>query len=77
LFREFAITLSVAIVVSLCVSLTTRPHDGALISEIEKGRSEENFYLAASGCFNGAWRDTAQGIRWVYAPRQTEHECLA
>src|SRR5579872_471803 len=47
LFREFAITLSVAIVVSLCVSLTTTPMMCAHFLKSEKGKVHGKFYIVS------------------------------
>src|SRR5258705_7679773 len=58
LFREFAITLSVAIVVSLCVSLTTTPMMCAQFLRSEKEISTENCIRRANAYFNGAWKST-------------------
>jgi multidrug efflux pump len=65
LFREFAVTLSVAIAVSLCVSLTTTPMMCATFlksaSEVKHGR----IYRASERVFQGARDFYAAGLRWV------------
>lgn len=65
LFREFAVTLSVAVAISLVVSLTTAPMMCALLlkkqSEVRHGR----FYLATEWFFDWvlAWYETT--LAWV------------
>jgi multidrug efflux pump len=52
LFREFAVTLSIAIVMSLCISLTATP---MMCSRLLKRESEEShglFYRASESAFN-------------------------
>jgi multidrug efflux pump len=63
LFREFAVTLSVAIVVSLCVSLSTTPMMCALFlkTENEHGR----LYKATERIFQWSLDTYAAGLRWV------------
>ncbi|MGH9681486.1 MAG: efflux RND transporter permease subunit, partial [Candidatus Acidiferrales bacterium] len=67
LFREFAVTLSIAIVVSLVVSLTTTP---AMCSrflqppgKIKHGRA----YLLGEQAFAWMHGNYARGLRWVLA----------
>src|SRR6201987_3075075 len=56
LFREFAVTLSVAIGVSLFVSLTATPMLCARFLKVDSG-GEHNFaYRLAEGAFNGVVR---------------------
>jgi multidrug efflux pump len=65
LFREFAVTLSTAIAVSLCVSLTTTPMMCARflspVSKQEHGR----FYRASERVFDWILGIYAYGLRWV------------
>ena len=65
LFREFAVTLTTAIAVSLCVSLTTTPMMCARflkpVSEQEHGR----LYRASERVFQWALDTYAYGLRWV------------
>jgi multidrug efflux pump len=65
LFREFAVTLSVAIAVSLLVSLTTTP---MLCARFLKSRDESRhgrvYRLFESG-FNWSHAEYAAGLRWV------------
>ncbi len=51
LFREFAVTLSAAIVVSLCVSLTTTPMMCAQFLKSQKGIRHGSAYLAIERAF--------------------------
>ena len=65
LFREFAVTLTTAIAVSLCVSLTTTPMMCARflkpVSEQQHGR----IYRASERVFQWALDTYASGLRWV------------
>ena len=58
LFREFAVTLSAAIAVSLLVSLTTTPMMCAKLLKSERGRSHGVLYRVSERIFN--W------MRWRY-----------
>jgi multidrug efflux pump len=65
LFREFAVTLSVAIAVSLLVSLTTTP---MLCAQFLKSRDESrhgSVYRASERAFNWLHNEYAAGLRWV------------
>src|SRR5229473_2078738 len=65
LFREFAITLSVAIVVSLCVSLSTTPMMCALFLKSGKHVKRGKLYLASERIFQWSVATYARGLRWV------------
>ena len=52
LFREFSVTLSAAILISLVVSLTTTPMMCAALLRPEKGRAHGRSTGPASGCSN-------------------------
>jgi len=65
LFREFAITLSVAIVVSLCVSLTTTPMMCAQFLRSEKEIKHGKLYQASERIFQRSMEIYAAGLRWV------------
>jgi hydrophobe/amphiphile efflux-1 (HAE1) family protein len=65
LFREFAITLSVAILVSLCVSLTTTPMMCAHFLKSEKDMRRGKLYLASERVFQWSVATYARGLRWV------------
>ena len=63
LFREFAVTLSVAIVMSLIVSLTTTP---MMCSRILKHQTKHNWlYRASERAFDWVLRGYEHGITWV------------
>jgi multidrug efflux pump len=65
LFREFAVTLSVAILVSLCVSLTTTPMMCARFLKSERGRKHGLVYRAIERLFRWSVDSYASGLRWV------------
>jgi multidrug efflux pump len=65
LFREFAVTLSVAIVVSLCVSLTTTPMMCAQFLKSEKEIKHGKMYQATERVFLWSVETYAAGLRWV------------
>ncbi|MGD0964825.1 MAG: multidrug efflux RND transporter permease subunit [Candidatus Acidiferrales bacterium] len=69
LFREFAITLSVAILVSLLVSLTMTPMMCAHLLKPEKERSHGRIYRRTECAFDFMVRMYDHGLRWVL-----EHE---
>jgi len=65
LFREFAVTLSVAVSVSLLVSLTTTP---MLCARFLKSRDESRhgpIYRASERAFLWMHNEYAHGLRWV------------
>jgi multidrug efflux pump len=65
LFREFAVTLSVAIAVSLLVSLTTTP---MLCARFLKSRDESRHgpvYRTSERAFQWMHDEYARGLRWV------------
>jgi multidrug efflux pump len=63
LFREFAVTLSVAIMVSLLVSLTTTPMMCAYL--LKDGRGHGRFYQASERAFNAILRVYEVALTWV------------
>ncbi len=65
LFREFAVTLSVAILVSLWLSLTTTPMLCAHFLQQEKGRRHNWLYRAAESGFERLRNAYAAALRWV------------
>src|SRR5580700_6070771 len=65
LFREFAVTLSVAIVVSLCVSLTTTPMMCAHFLKSEHQMKRGRIYRASERMFQWSVDVYAAGLRWV------------
>jgi multidrug efflux pump len=65
LFREFAVTLSVAIAVSMLVSLTTTP---MLCARFLKARDDSRhgpIYRASENAFNWLHTEYAAALRWV------------
>ena len=65
LFREFAVTLSVAIAVSLIVSLTTTPMMCAQFLKGHDIRRQGRFYRASERAFRWMADEYAVGLRWV------------
>ncbi|PYV40731.1 MAG: multidrug transporter subunit MdtC [Acidobacteria bacterium] len=67
LFREFAVTLSVAIAVSLIVSLTTTPMMCARFLKSEGRRQHGRLYSASEQAFQWILRRYEAGLAWVLA----------
>jgi len=65
LFREFAVTLSVAIMFSLVVSLTTTPMLSAKFLEAYGTRKHGPIYKFGERMFNKLAAAYARGLRWV------------
>jgi len=65
LFREFAVTLSVAILVSLVVSLTTTPMMCARLLKPEDGRSHGWWYRVSERFFEGMRSGYGRSLAWV------------
>ncbi len=65
LFREFAVTLSTAIAVSLCVSLTTTPMMCARFLKPASEQKHGRIYRASERVFQWALDTYAHGLRWV------------
>jgi multidrug efflux pump len=65
LFREFAVTLSVAIAVSLLVSLTTTPMLCARFLQSRDESRHGRIYRASESVFNWLHNEYATGLRWV------------
>ncbi len=66
LFREFAVTLSVAIAVSLVVSLTTTPTMCAKFLRPSKENEKHNiFYRTSEWLFNGLLGGYTHALKWV------------
>ncbi|MGD0964126.1 MAG: multidrug efflux RND transporter permease subunit [Candidatus Acidiferrales bacterium] len=65
LFREFAITLSVAILVSLLVSLTMTPMMCARLLKRAQGQSHGRIYRVNENAFNALVRAYDRGLKWV------------
>jgi hydrophobe/amphiphile efflux-1 (HAE1) family protein len=65
LFREFAVTLSVAILVSLVVSLTTTPMLSAKFLEAHNKRKHGWFYKLGERALKWLAEEYERGLRWV------------
>ncbi|MGD0368996.1 MAG: efflux RND transporter permease subunit, partial [Acidobacteriaceae bacterium] len=66
LFREFAVTLSIAIVVSMVISLTTTPMMCAhLLKHQEKGEKHNVFYRASEKFFNWLLTGYRHSLAWA------------
>jgi multidrug efflux pump len=65
LFREFAVTLSVAILVSLVVSLTATPMMCARLLKHEPHRKQGRFFNATERAFNAMLRGYERSLAWA------------
>jgi multidrug efflux pump len=65
LFREFAVVLSVAVAVSLLVSLTTTPMMSAKFLQAVGERRRGRFYRASEFAFQRMVQGYGAGLRWV------------
>ena len=65
LFREFAIVLSTAILVSMIISLTTTPMMCAHLLRDERNRTHGPFYRASESVFNGMLSIYRRSLAWV------------
>ena len=65
LFREFAITLAVAILISLVVSLTLTPMMCARLLKAENEQEQGRFYRAAGAFIDGMIARYGVGLQWV------------
>ncbi|SEB68024.1 multidrug efflux RND transporter permease subunit [Terriglobus roseus] len=65
LFREFAVTLSVTILVSAVVSLTLTPMMAAKLLKHTPESAKGKFYKVTEGYFNWVIDRYATGVRWV------------
>jgi multidrug efflux pump len=65
LFREFAITLAVAILISLVVSLTLTPMMCALFLKHERAEDQSRFYRASGAWIDGLIARYDVGLQWV------------
>ena len=67
LFREFAVTLSIAIAVSLLVSLTTTPTMCAKFLRPANNKKHNLFYRASEWVFNWLLTTYTHALKWVLA----------
>jgi multidrug efflux pump len=65
LFREFAVTLSTAIVVSMVISLTTTPMMCAYLLKDERGAKHGRLFTATEHVFEGILRLYRVTLHWV------------
>ncbi len=65
LFREFAVTLSTAIVVSMVISLTTTPMMCAYLMKDERAEKHGRLYMASEKFFDGMLGFYRSTLRWV------------
>jgi multidrug efflux pump len=65
LFREFAVTLSVAIFISMIVSLTTTPMLAAVLLQSKKDHKPGRLFLMSEAVFDWILRVYEGGLRWV------------
>jgi multidrug efflux pump len=69
LFREFAITLSIAVLVSLVVSLTTTPMMCSLLLNPVPAAARGRFYHASERVFDWARDGYGRSLRWALRRR--------
>jgi len=67
LFREFAVTLSMAIGVSLVISLTTTPTMCAKFLRPPRREKHNRFYRASEWVFEGLLKAYTRALKWVLA----------
>ena len=65
LFREFAVTLSTAIIVSMVVSLTTTPMMCALLLKNEREQKHGRIYQANERAFDWVLSEYRRSLHWV------------
>ncbi len=65
LFREFAVTLSTAIVVSMVISLTTTPMMCAYLLRNERAEKHGRIYMASEKFFDWVLSMYRQSLHWV------------
>jgi multidrug efflux pump len=65
LFREFAVTLSTAILVSMVISLTTTPMMCAYLLKNEHGKEHGRIYMASERFFDWVLSIYRRSLRWV------------
>jgi multidrug efflux pump len=65
LFREFAVTLSTAILVSMVVSLTTTPMMCAYLLKSEHNKRHGRLYMTSENIFDGILNLYRKSLHWV------------
>ena len=71
LFREFAVTLSAAIMVSLVISLTVTPMMCATILKDEESKPHGRLYRASEGMFTWIHAHYESSLRWALGHTRT------
>ncbi len=69
LFREFAVTLSVAIAISMVVSLTLTPMMASRLLDARMHEAQGAFFRATEAVFDGMLRVYSAMLRWVLRHR--------
>ncbi|HEY2069254.1 MAG TPA: efflux RND transporter permease subunit [Rhizomicrobium sp.] len=77
LFHEFAVTLSIAIMVSLVVSLTTTPMMCAFLASVPDERHENWLMRGSRKTFDGAYRLYDRSLAWALVNPRTIMVILA
>ena len=70
LFREFAVTLAMAVVISAVISLTLTPMMCARLLKPESEHQETRFDRIMEGLFNGLLRGYERSLTWVMQRRK-------
>jgi multidrug efflux pump subunit AcrB len=70
LFREFAVTVSVAILVSTVISLTLTPMMCATLLQDERHKQRGRLYVFSEKVFDGMLAVYESGLRWVLRHQQ-------
>jgi multidrug efflux pump len=65
LFREFAVTLSTAVFVSMIISVTTTPMMCAYLLKSERGETHGRLYMASEKFFDGMLELYRRTLHWV------------
>jgi multidrug efflux pump len=65
LFREFAVTLSIAIIISLAISLTTTPMMCARLLKRQRDEDHNRVFRASERAFNAVLGAYEQSLGWV------------
>jgi multidrug efflux pump len=71
LFREFAVTLSAAILVSMVISLTTTPMMCAYLLKDERSANHGRLYMASEKSFDWLLSQYRRSLSWVLAHPST------
>jgi multidrug efflux pump len=69
LFREFAVTISVAIVISMVISLTTTPMMCAYLLEPQREQKQGRFFRACERVFDAMLGGYRRSLTWALANR--------